>query len=581
MLKRCLSVFVLMFSLCSLAFAQLPLKPDEAFQLSVKTDTTRQQVFVNFQISSDYHLYASRLYFRFVPDVTFRVNLPAPEAEGYYSNNIIVPITTSAEKGGEYALSVDYQGCSARGFCYPPMTKTFTVSLSAGDSHLALSGLLQDQYRIESVLLKQPVSHLLFIFFMLGILLAFTPCVLPMLPILTGIIVGQRDRVTTFHAFNLSLVYVLGMSFAYSFAGMLAAWVGGSLQVVLQQPLFIMAGSLLFFVLALSLFEFYELPISSRWQQVVQRWSTRHEGGTYVGVFLMGLIATLMVSPCVTAPLVGVLLYISQTGNVLLGAIALFVLGLGMGLPLILVGVSAGKYLPKQGPWMLVVTKLFGLLMLAMSIWLLERILPGTVSFALWCIYTLIVLFFFVFYFPIPIAKKLGWARLGLIFILILSMATLFGALQGAKQMADRMLGVRHSTSSIEDKPLFTSVKNAAELKVALAKAKQEGKPVILDFYADWCDACHKMDDEVFADATVRKMLRQFVRLRVDLTNNTVADHALMTQYDVIAPPTILFINRQGDELSSRRIVGEMSAGEFLDRLNSLTSASCELNALC
>lgn len=563
MLKQCLG-FLILFLCCVSGQAQ-PLPQDLAFAVSVKVASNGRDVETHWEVAPGYHLYANKMQFNFVPALSNQPAYPPATREGFYDGQFDIPITTDPDKAGNYAFTLHYQGCALAGFCYPPTNKTVMLNLrpSAQSSHF--SNLLNNQYTVQSVLSQQSLLMLLLIFFSLGVLLAFTPCVLPMLPIVTGIIVGQKKHATTKRAFLLSLTYVLGMALAYSFAGMLAAIAGSSLQVLVQQPIFITAGALLFVLLALSLFEFYTLPISSKWQNLIQRWSMKHEGGTYLGVFFMGLIATLLVSPCVTAPLVGVLLYISQTGNWLLGSSALFVLGLGMGLPLMLVGVSAGRWMPKRGPWMLVITKCFGLLMLAMAIWLIARILPDAVTYSLWFIYFILVFLFFYIFFPRQAIKKLGRIRFGLVIALLLTVMFLMGGLKSASSFIEHALGVKKLV--LHDQHQFTIVTNAMELKAVMVKSVAEHKPLVLDFYADWCESCIAMDETVFASNRVKDALRGFTLVRVDLTANTEETTAIMKAYGVIAPPTLLFFNADGQELSAYRLVGEVGELEFLNRL--------------
>ncbi len=430
-------------------------------------------------------------------------------------------------------MSVDYQGCSEAGFCYPPIHKEFNVDVSAQtikdisalpDEKVStgtdekLTTLATDQNKVDTLLANASFGMLMLIFAGLGLLLAFTPCVLPMIPILTGIILGQRQPLTTRKAFLLSLAYVMGAAITYSLAGVAAAMMGSSLQAWLQQPWVIVAVSILFVILALSLFGLFDIRLPRMWQHHITTVSRKQQGGTYPGAFIMGMVSTLIVSPCVTAPLVGVLMYIGQTGDILLGAAALFAMGMGMGIPLLLIGVSARKFLPKSGPWMVVVKQLFGVMMLVMAVWMFSRI-PS--------------------------------------------------------------LDILHVERQTATEGSFVVVQNLKEVNQQLLLAQEQHKPVILDFYADWCESCVSMDKKVFGSPAVRAALSNFVLLRADLTANNQADDQILKNYAVIAPPTVLFFNNKGKEVNSRRIVGEVSPGEFLGRINTFMSARCDKKLQC
>lgn len=580
--KRILLFCLMCFS--ALAFASQPLTPDQAFQVSVKTTPDQHQVITQWSVAPGYHLYASKLNFQFNPAIPFEITKPTPLPNDYYEGQFNITLKTLAKQSGVYVLALHYQGCASAGFCYPPMQKTVMVSLAEGEAvsntHF-YSGLLTNQFSVQTVLRHHATATLLLIFFGIGFLLAFTPCVLPMIPIITGLIVGQKQQASTKRSFLLSVTYVMGMSTAYALAGLLAALAGSSLQVWVQQPLFVFLGGVLFLLLALSLFEFYNLPLSPRWQSLVHRWSMKHKGGTFVGVFMMGFIATLMVSPCVTAPLVGVLMYIGQTGDVWLGTMALFMIGLGMGVPLIAVGMSAGRFLPKSGAWMEVVTKLFGLLMLAMAIWLFARLMPQWLTHLAWGAYLVAVILFFVRYFPRKLMKKWGHYRLALAALLLLTLLFMMGGLRSAASFIEQALGVEATLPEQASKPLFQVIPDLKALQQALTKAKAQNKPVLLDFYADWCESCVEMDKTVFDLQAVQDALRQFVLMRVDMSKHTPAIEQLTKAYNVIAPPTLIFLNKQGDEVDSRRRVGSVSATEFLNDLNRFMSASCDENSQC
>jgi thiol:disulfide interchange protein DsbD len=543
----------------------VPLPADQAFKLSI-TLTPPNQIITQWQIAPGYYLYRKQTQVIFEPAAQVDVRFPQGELRydtirGRYeafSGSLMVPTFLKVQQNN-LKMRVNYQGCSQDGFCYPPMSQSFTLDFSKAAvaqigtqvGVVSLQTLSQDQNSVRDLLSSQSLGVMLLIFAGLGLLLAFTPCVLPMIPILTSIIIGQSQKITPFKAFLLSSAYVLGAAVTYAIAGVIAAWMGNSLQVWLQQPWIIMAVSGLFALLGLSMFGLYDLRLPHQVQNKVIQLSNKQKGGTYAGVFAMGMISTLIVSPCVTAPMVGILLYIGQTGNMLLGAGTLFVMGLGMGIPLILIGVSAGKWLPKSGVWMGALKKIFGLLMFAMAIWLLSRVAPLTVTLFLIGVLMVGVAIFTSVYF----ARSLGYV-LGL-----LGIAIMVGGLIAPNRVNS------FKAFAVSD---FKIVHNVRDLSQQLALAEAAHKPVILDFYASWCDSCVAMDKNVFAQAAVRKAMRAYVLLRADLSANNAEDAALLKRYAVTAPPMVLFFNADGKELVNKRIVGEVNADEFLTRLGGL-----------
>lgn len=552
-----------------------PLPASEAFIFSASF-VKSNQVLVGWQIAPGYYLYTKRIHIHSA-DMPLQVNLPQGELKYDQENNrlevftgtVIVPVTLTSSPP-TMQMTVDYQGCSEGGFCYPPMQEKLTLNLATQSIRAAstafsstmdksqLFSLLTDQSGISALLSSEHIVTTLFIFALLGLLLAFTPCILPMVPILTGIIVGQK-KVSTYHAFLLSLIYVLGAALTYALAGMVAAAIGSSLQIWLQKPWIIAAASGLFILLALSLFGLYELQIPHYWQHKMTRLSERQRSGSYLGVFLMGMISTLIISPCVTAPLVGVLIYIGHTGNLLLGAGALFCLGLGMGIPLLLIGTSAGKLLPKSGMWMEAIKKAFGILMLGMAVWLLSRILSPMLTLLLYGLVLMISSLYIALYLPRIIGRKKLNLALG--FVLGVSgMWVLFGGINITN------LFTPNTQQQIAERS-FKVIHNIQQLNQQLALAKQASKPVILDFYADWCESCVSMDRQVFANPDLQHSLSGYILLRADLSNNTEEDQQLLQTFSVIAPPTVIFFDREGKEVNAARIVGEVDAKEFLARL--------------
>lgn len=563
---------------------QAPLALDQAFIFSI-SEKTPNQIKAEWKIAPGYYLYRDRLHFSFDPKVTTDIRLPQghqklksdDKFEEVYSGSLTIPITFRASEEN-VKLKVEYQGCSERGFCYPPIEKTVSLNLNQAkqtpSSYHALQTLLSDQNSIRDLFNAQSVAMMMLIFLGLGLLLAFTPCILPMIPILTSIILGHQQPIKTRKALMLSTTYVLGASLTYAGAGMLAAYLGRSLQVWLQQPWIIVVVSGLFLVLSLSLFGIYDLRIPNYWQNRITAISRQQQGGTYVGVFIMGMISTLIVSPCVTAPLIGVLMYIADSGNPLLGASALFVMSIGMGIPLIVLGTSAGKWMPHRGPWMIVIQKMLGILMVMMAMWLLSRV----ASWSTILIYSSAIFLTGILYYIFvhrkgshhPLAYRLGFVS-GLLVIFILG-GIRIGSVQPIKTSE---IAFNHRLQS------FKVIRSVNDLDQQLAVAKSLGKPVMVDFYADWCESCVVMDKHVFTQSKVMQQLSPFILLRADLSANNANDEALLKQYEVIAPPTVLFFNNQGSEVVGHRIVGELNAGEFLTRVHTFFTSKCDTQLMC
>jgi thiol:disulfide interchange protein DsbD len=366
--------------------------------------------------------------------------------------------------------------------------------------------------------------------------------------------------------FFLSLSYVLGMAIAYATAGVIVALVGSNIQFYFEKPLVIALFASLFLVLSLSLFGLYEIRLPNALQQRLASRSQKQQGGNYLSVFFMGAFSTLIVSPCVSAPLVGVLAYIGKSGDVVLGAVALLAMGLGMGLPLLLLGASAGKLLPRAGAWMDTIKHFFGLMLLAVAIWMLGRILPGPAELFLWA---LLVIVTAVFIRQLKRSKRI-WHHmhqgLGLI-LLSYGFILMAGALVGK---TDPLYILAKPTAIAESKPAFAVIKDMAQLEQELQLAKSDNKPVLLDFYADWCVSCVIMDRSVFTKPEIKKALENFVLLRADVTQDNAFDQALLQRYQIVAPPTIVFFTGQGAVLPNHSIVGEVDTNQFLADLNQL-----------
>jgi thioredoxin:protein disulfide reductase len=577
----------------SLAHADGEIKPlpvGQAFILSGHT-TANSQLVLKWVIAPGYYLYRNKISItpiadNQVPLGSFELPAGVPrndilhgDFQAYINTvEVTVPLTAAS---GRLALKIGYQGCSSQGFCYTPINKSLIIdlakvtpaqelivnSINTPPAPVAVS--ISDQRYVTQLLNGHHYFLMMVSFLFLGVLLAFTPCVLPMVPILSSIIVGQGRLLNSRKAFFLSLAYVLGMALAYACAGMLVAILGSNIQLYMEKPWVICVFSALFIVLALSLFGLFEIRLPHALQQRLSSRSTKHQSGTYAGVFLMGVFSTLIVSPCVSAPLVGVLAYIAKSGDVLLGGLALMALGLGMGLPLLLVGASAGKLLPKAGTWMEAVRHFFGLMMLGVAIWMLSRILPGPAILFLWALLAIVAAGFVR---QLKRSKKI-WQKLhqglGLV-LLCYGFILMVGAIIG---MSDPLylLGKPQYSITSNTKSSFTVLKSMSQLNDQLALAKSRHLPVLLDFYADWCVSCVIMDRSVFIKPEIKTALGKFILLRADITQNNDFDQALLQRFNIVAPPTIVMFNSNGEIQLNNAIVGEVDSKQFLSDLDKVT----------
>lgn len=589
------SLFLFWMTLLCQAASQQPLPVDKAFRFSA-TVKNPETITVRWDIAPRYHLYKERFSYKIITPKKAAIGsivLPAgtPTEDQIlgkyeiYSHDASFDISIQHAEGKPVTLWVCYQGCSDDNFCYPPETKQITLNLSnqgeTTQGSTVSKGLsppplkISEQDKITTLLSEKSLWIILVSFLGFGLLLSFTPCVLPMIPILSGIIIGHGKQISTIKAFMLSLTYVLAMSLTYAAIGVLTGFAGESLQTAFQQPWVIVLFCVVFVLLALSLFGFYDLQLPERFQQKINHASNKQKSGTYIGVGIMGCLSTLIVSPCVTAPLIGALAYIGKTGDALLGGSALFVMGMGMGIPLLIIGTSSGKLLPKTGSWMNAVKALFGVLLLAMAIFMLSRIIPEPVTLVLWA-GLLIISSIYLGILNADITN--GWGKfkkgLGLV-IAIYGIILMVGASMGND---DPLRPLGHSALSTSDlkttnlakKPLFTLIKNNDDFDNALADAVKNKKIAMLDFYANWCIACKEMEKKTFSNPEVQALLKNMVVLQADVTANDVEDKTLLQRLGVIAPPTILFFDSKGTEITSSRIVGEMDAKEFKKHLENL-----------
>jgi len=568
------------------------LPPDKAFGLEVSV-SDESTVFANFRVTPGYYLYRDKVRFTILDDSAKAAgvkitNVSMPKGEMKYDPNFgdttvfhqsfqaVVTLGRSNNTAQDITLAASYQGCKDNDLCYAPIDKQFNIvlpkaSLASTNSPQMAQGIamsVDSESTQLAKLFKQGSFWLIVSFFFgAGLLLAFTPCVLPMIPILSGIIVGHSSHPTKMHSFLLSLAYVLGMALTYAAIGVAAGLSGTLLSSALQTPWVLGSFAALFVFLSLSMFGFYELQLPAALQSKLTKTSNRLHGGHLSGVFMMGALSAVIVSPCVAAPMAAALLYIGQTHDALLGGTALFALAIGMGLPLLLIGASAGALLPKAGAWMESVKHFFGVLMLALAIWLISTLIPLSIQMLLWAILLVLSAIYMHALDALP-NNASGWQKLwkGIgIFALLLGSAYLIGALSGARDILQPLVAIGSGQAEETSNLKFERIKNVAELDNRIAQAN--GKTVMLDFYADWCISCKEMERFTFTDAKVQAKLRNAVLLQIDVTANNDEDKALLKRFELFGPPAILFFDAQGREQGDRRVIGYQNAGQFLQSL--------------
>lgn len=586
--------------LAGVAHGQIPgtdndfLPVEEAFQYDVTTGPDNT-IAIDWEITEGYYLYRSRLTVSGNNGTVERVESPAGqtitdeyfgESEVYYDS-----VRVTVAPGDAETLSLSWQGCAEAGLCYPPQTATVAVpgadSASTTDSGGATTGAsgsgtasqneTPDTALAEDQSLAQQLSDdslfwSLAVFFVLGILLVFTPCVLPMMPILSAVVVGKgagRSR-----AFMLSLVFVLFMAVTYAVFGVIAAMAGANLQAFLQNPVFIGALAVLFVLLALAMFGLYELQLPAFLRDRMDSLNQKQSGGSLGSAAIMGVLSALMASPCMTAPLAGALLYIADTGDALLGGTALLALGLGMGAPLILLGTVGGQLMPRPGVWMNRVKAFFGFVLLGTAIYFLDRVLDPALTLGLWA--ALMLALAATLY--SQLAGQLSGPLTAITRVLALLIGLwgglmLIGAAGGAENATQPLsflsgsAGTASSDEASEEALEFDNIADHEALQQSVASAARNGRWTLVEFYADWCISCQVIEEEVFGDSQVQNALADFQLIQADVTDNTPAHQNMMKQLDVVGPPTLMLYGPDGQEVRAQRVVGEIGPDAFLDRL--------------
>jgi thiol:disulfide interchange protein DsbD len=568
------------------------LDPDVAFIFSSDVAGTNS-VLLRWEIEDGYYLYRDNFKFvvddtsvtpgtAFLPPGKMKEDPDFGNVEVYYRTaEIRLPLIRNMANEQEINLTVTYQGCKEDTICYPPVNKTIPLFLPAAvagteEANIAASvipdspTIISRQDAISHSLKDSSLLANMLVFLGFGLLLAFTPCIFPMIPILSGIIVGHGHKITSYHAFMLSLVYVLAMSATYAILGMIAGSFSFNLQAASQNVWIITAFSGVFVLLALSMFGFYELQLPASWQTRLNEFGNKQQHGSLIGAGVMGVLSAIIVGPCVAPPLAGALIYISQTGDALLGGAALFALGLGMGAPLLVIGTSAGKLLPRAGAWMVTIKKVFGVVMLGVAIWFMERVLPGPVTILLWSALIIVTaLYMGALDTLLSDAKwqKL-WKGLGII-MLIYGVILVIGAASGGNDVFRPLQGMAYQSESAGKLP-FEMIKTVDDLDRKLIDAEFNNQPVMLDFYADWCITCKEMEKYTFPKPEVHAALQEVILLKADVTANDEYDQALMKRFGIIGPPAILFFVR-GEEHRGYRLVGFVKTGDFVEHIKQVS----------
>ncbi|MEE9354693.1 MAG: protein-disulfide reductase DsbD [Methylococcaceae bacterium] len=564
------------------------LPADQAFRLLV-TVVDPETIQLQWDIAAGYYLYREKIALELSKAQSTamgKYSIPRgkpvhDEAFGdveifHHQLDLKVPLVRQALNEEAIQLKVGYQGCAEIGVCYPPMQQTvelnlgLPVQLNKPDTATKIDNDLAEQDQIANSLASDSLVFTLASFLGFGLLLAFTPCVFPMIPILSGIIVGQGDKITSSRAFILSLGFVLASALMYTLFGILAALFGSNLQATLQQPWVIITFSAIFVALALSMFGFYEIALPQSLQTKLNNISNQHRDGSLFSAVIMGALSALIVGPCVAAPLAGALIYIGQTGDIVLGGSALFMMGLGMGLPLLLIGASAGHFLPKAGSWLNATKAVFGVAMLAVAAWMLERVLPPSIIMFFWALLLIIPGVYMKAIDPLP-SDSSGWSKLwkalGLSMVFY-GLLILVGLSVGGHDPLKPLKNFGINRTAAVNPVVFERINNLDELAAKLAVATEQEKWTLFDFYADWCISCKEMEAYTFSDPSVIEKLKSMQLIQADVTKNLAQDKAMLKKFDLLGPPAILFFDPHGQERANLRVIGYKDAANFLKHLD-------------
>ena len=582
-MRKILCLCLLLFQTVSYASTSIPtgepefLSPEDAFKVSFSYASNNQLV-VTWDIEKDYYLYVGMIDFSLIDtniNNILKVELPQgiKKIDEFFGEVDIYKGRVSADIYFEHPiesirLQVMYQGCAEAGLCYPPIKKTFNLSSSAGDEEYYLkTSTNTDQITISKQLYDESILINIILFFIGGLLLAFTPCVFPMIPILTGLIVGQGSSIDSRQAFMLSLTYVVSMAFAYSILGIIVALSGASVQASLQSPVILYTFASLFIILSFGMLGIFSIEMPNKIKNFLIIKSNEAKAGNYFGVGIMGILSALIVGPCVTAPLIGALIYIASSGDVLLGGLALFAMGLGMGTPLLVLGTSASKLMNKIGIYLPLINKFFGILFLTVAVWLLERVTSIQVSALLWTSLAMITLYILLSAKDIRIN-----GRLKMLTSLLLSSYILL-----------QIVGINknnHFNPSVS----FVEVKQNIQFKTVFEseqlfqEIKNSEKYTMVDLYADWCVACKELEKYTFTDSNVSEILTTLNLIKFDITESSEGSSKFLKDFKLFGPPVIMFFDNDGNELKQSRIVGFVDSEQFIEKYKQINKRLSEVN---
>ena len=581
---------------------------DQAFSsviLKKNIDQQPNRIAIQWQVTDGYYLYRDRFKFSVEPTEhvsIVKIELPDGELKNdeyfgeteVYHNSVVSTVLIDNTNDQPYTIKAVFQGCADAGLCYPPTTRYFEIGQIVDKTNpnnpsqtTLLTDSLQEQpqpaapgaetpsneNQLLALLNQATLAKIIVLFFIAGIGLTFTPCVLPMIPILSSVVIGQDKTPSRSQAFLLSGSYVLGMALAFTLAGALMGYFGAqlNLQARLQSPWLLSVFALFFAGLSLSMFGYYELRLPSGLQNRVDALSRKQEGGTLIGASIMGVLSALVVSPCVSAPLAAALVYISTTGDAAVGALALLMLGLGMGAPLVVIATLGSHLLPKAGGWMDDVKIFFGILLLGVAIWLLERILPGQLTLALWAMLLAGTASFLQITDDTTsrfwIVFRKGTALIAAIYCSILIVGASLGGANPLNPLEPLQAGATRGNSTAHPQLTFYPADSSTQLEKLVSEAKQQGKPLMIDFYADWCISCKVMESQVFTDPDVSAALQKFLLVRADITDNTAIHQELLNRFNLFGPPALVFFDSTGTEVPKFRTIGEVDTHSLLNQL--------------